>query len=145
MCKFNNLCILFYSSGYHRNSKLIENVTLKEQGFINITITNSYKHLAIRAKVLSGVKTKFIISDIKIYYYFCEGKDIYNAKLSVVHSSTTSISKQVQCLDNAVSSDGNSTNITVMCTPTGEWVTGNQYCVCDKGFYLLDNKQCSRK
>lgn len=94
---------------------------------------------------MSGKGTKFVIHRIERYHYFCEADNQYNIYLSEVNSSTTPISKQVQCVDNAVSSDGNSTNGTVLCTSKGEWIVGNEGCVCIEGFYSLNNKRCSRK
>ena len=54
------------------------------------------------------------------------------------------ISKLGQCRENAVSSDGKSTNITVNCTPKGNWTFGDLECVCDKGFQL-NEQGCSRE
>ena len=133
----NVLLTLFTSL---KEPELVQNFTFPKLYNIAVktTIKKSYKLLRIRAR--AGLsKTKFTIYSIKLYHYFCEKTDEYNTKLSRVNSSTMNISREVPCLDNAVSSDGNSTNITVYCTPKGEWKLGNMKCLCDKGFYLLQN------
>ena len=80
-----------------------------------------------------------------MYHYFCEKTTMRNTVLSQVDSSTKNISVIVQCGDNAVASDSNSTNITANCTPKGNWTFGDELkCVCDKGFQSKDEK-CSRK
>ena len=136
----NILLTLFTSL---REPELVQNFTFQSTlSNISTIIKKSYKKLRIRAR--AGLKrTKFTIYSIKLYHYFCEKTEEYNTKLSRVDSSTKNISKEVPCLDNAVSSDGNSTNITVYCTPKGEWKLGNMKCLCDKGFYLDQN--CSSK
>ena len=59
-------------------------------------------------------------------------------------SSTTNTSKWVECPDDAVGSDGKSRNITVNCTPKGNWTFENITCVCEKGFQSK-GQECSRK
>jgi hypothetical protein len=86
----------------------------------------------------------FFIYSIKIRYYFCEETKIYNTDLSQVASSTRNISKWVQCPGDAVVSNGKSRNITVNCTPEGNWTFGNLTCVCEKGFQS-NGQGCSRK
>ena len=86
----------------------------------------------------------FAINSINLFYYFCETTTKYNANLSEVNSSTTNIKKEAQCVDNSVSNDGKSTNITVVCTPKGKWIVENEGCVCDKGFYS-NHQGCSGK
>ena len=128
------------------NFEFIQNVTFEKQSFKTITIKEAYyRRLRIIAQATS--KTTFIIDSIKMYHYFCEKGTIHNTVLNKVDSSPTNISVIVQCRDNAVISDGNSTNITANCTPKGNWTFGDLKCVCDKGFGSNNNKHegCSRK
>ena len=143
---FTNLFnFLFHSSilsRMSRNVEFIQNVTFEKRNISITTIKKSYPHLRVLARAIS--EKKFTISSVKIFHYFCEKITIYNADLSQVDSSTTNISKLVPCRDNAVASDGKSTNITVKCTPRGNWTFGDLKCVCDKGFDFK-NQGCSRK
>ena len=82
-----------------------------------------------------------------MYHYFCKTINIYDSKAHRVDSSTMNItySKVVHCQNNSVLSDGgNSTNITITCTPKGEWHYDDEKCECDKGF-SFDTEKCSRK
>ena len=81
-----------------------------------------------------------------MYHYFCKTTNIYGNEVRRVNSSTTNItySKVAHCQDNSVLSDGNSTNVTITCTPKGEWHYDDEKCECDKGFSFNETK-CSRK
>ena len=128
-----------------KNNGFIQNVTFETQSNHITTITKSYPHLYILARLSNtSSETTFYIYSIKIRYYVCEKKTIFNTDLSQVDSSTMNINKLVQCRENAVSSDGKSTNITVHCTPKGNWTFGDLKCVCDKG-YQLNEQGCSRE
>ena len=131
-----------HSSVSSSNVESIQNVTFDANGSNTTIIKKSYPHLRVLARAIS--QKRFSISSIKMYHYFCKRRTIYNTVLSQVDSSTTNISKLVQCPDNAIASDGKSTNITVQCTPKGSWTFGDLKCVCDKGFYF-SNQGCSRK
>jgi hypothetical protein len=143
---YSDLLIFLYSlARSSKNFEFIRNVTF-ERGRVNtITVKKSYPHLRILARTSStSSETKFYIYSIKIRYYFCEKTTIYNTDSAQVYSSTKNISKLVQCHDNAIASDGKSRNITVKCTPEGNWTFGDQKCICDRGFYF-NNQSCSRK
>jgi hypothetical protein len=130
----------FFSS--LKNFEFIQNVTFGKKSFKTATIKKSYSKLRFRVRATS--LTTFYIHSIKMYHYFCEKTTMRNTVLSQVDSSTKNISLIVQCGDNAVASDCNSTNITANCTPKGNWTFGDEKCVCDKGFQSKDEK-CSRK
>ena len=131
-----------HSSVSSNNVESIQNVTFDVNGSNTTIIKKSYPYLRILARATSRKKINIYL--IKIFHYFCEKRTIYNTVLSQVDSSTTNISKLVQCPDNAIASDGKSTNVTVQCTPKGSWTFGDLKCVCDKGFYS-NNQGCSRK
>ena len=116
-----------------------------EMRSVNIaTIKKSYSRLRILSRTTkTSSTTKFNIYSMKIYSYFCENITIYNTVLGQVESSTINISKIVQCQDNGIASNGKSTNITVKCTPKGQWTPGHLNCVCDKGFDF-NNHECSQ-
>jgi hypothetical protein len=125
-----------------KNFESIQNVTFEKRSLNTTTIEKSYRYLRILARATS--KTKFTIHSIKMYHYFCKTTRMHNTVLSKQDSSTTNIIAIVQCGDNAVASNGNSTNITANCTPKGNWTFGDQKCVCVKGFQS-NNQECSRK
>ena len=128
-----------------RNFEFIQNVTFETRSMKTATIRKSFPHLRILARTTNTVsKTEFYIYSIKIRHYFCERTTIYNGGLSQVYSSTTNISQLVQCPDNALTIDGKSTNITVQCTPKGNWTFGDLKCFCDKGFFSSNQTGCSR-
>ena len=126
--------------------RFIQNVTFETRTIENITIESAFLRLRVLARP-STQKTMFIINSINVFYFFCESTTKYNGNLSEVNSSRTNISKQVQCLDNSVANDGKSRNITVLCTPKGEWIVRDQECVCEKGFYNFHSHHqgCPRK
>ena len=124
--------------------ELIQTVTYENRSSKTITIKKPYSHLRINAQNSGSQYVEFRIFSMEMYHYFCNKTTKFNANLNEVDSSTANVSMQVQCLDNAIGSDGNSTNITVLCTPKGEWIARDKKCVCKKGFYF-DNKQCSCK
>ena len=130
-----------HSSGPY---EVIQTVTYENRSFKTITIKKRYSHLRINALNSGSQRTMFQIFSMEMYHYFCDKTTIYNTNLKKVDSSTANISNLVQCLDNTIASDGNSTNITVLCTPKGEWIARDKKCVCNKGFYF-DSKQCSCK
>jgi hypothetical protein len=125
-----------------KNFESIQNVTFEKRSLNTATIKKSYSYLRILVRATS--QTTFYIHSIKMYHYFCEKTRIHNTVLSQVDSSPANIGVIVQCGDNAVTSDGNSTNITANCTPKGNWTVGDQKCVCVKGFES-NNQECSRK
>ena len=130
------------SARVFKNNELVQNLTFETQRISTTAIKKSYPHLLILARTSeTSTTTKFSIYSIKLYHYFCENRTLYNTDLSQVHSSTTNTSKLVQCPDNAIASDGKSTNITVKCTPKGSWVFKDLKCVCDKGFFF-SNQRC---
>ena len=139
----SNIYVQHFSLYRYNNYELIENVTFGNQSFKNITIKKPYSQLRVLARA-AVQRTKFSIYSIRMYHYFCEKAIKYKTNLSLVDSSTTNISKQVQCLDNSVANDGKSRNITIVCTPEGEWMVRDQECVCDKGFFP-NYQRCSRK
>ena len=129
-----------------RNFEFIQNVKFEARSMQTATIRKSFPHLRILARTTNTTsKTVFSIYSIKIRYYVCEKRTIYNTELSHIYSSTTNISQLVQCPDNALASDGKSTNITVQCTPKGDWTFGDLKCVCDKGFFSSNQAECLRK
>ncbi|CAB4021380.1 Ephrin type-B receptor 1, partial [Paramuricea clavata] len=129
------------SDSSFKNLESIQNVTFEKRSLNTATIEKSYRYLCILVRATS--QTTFYIYSIKMYHYFCEKTTMHNIILSQVDSSTTNISVRVQCGDNAVASDRNSTNITANCTPKGNWIFGNQKCVCVEGFQS-SNQECSR-
>ena len=130
---------------FFKNYEFIQNVIFETRSISTTIIKKSYPHLFILARTSAKVSgTTFYIYSIKIRYYVCEKRKMCNTDLSQVDSSTTNISKLVQCPDNALTSDGKSRNITVQCTPKGNWIFGDLKCVCDKGFYS-SNQSCTRK
>ena len=131
---------MYSSASYER----IQTVTYENRSSKTITIKKPYSYLRIIAMNSGSQNIKFLIFSLEMYHYFCDETTKYNANLSEVDSFTANISKLVECLDNAIASDGNSTNITVLCTPKGEWIARDKKCVCNKGSYF-DNKQCSCK
>ena len=144
---FNSLYIflLYSSAAVFNNYEFIQNLTFETRRINTTTIKKSYPYLYILARVLdTSPQTWFFIYSIKISYYYCEKIAIYNTDLNNVFSSTTNTSLLVQCPDNALASDGKSTNIPVQCTPKGNWTFGNLNCVCDKGFFS-SNQSCTRK
>jgi hypothetical protein len=143
---YNDLLIFLYSlARSSKNFEFIRNVTFETRSINTTTVKKSYPHLRILARTSSTSRiTTFYIYSIKIRYYFCEKKTIYNTDLSQVYSSTTNISKLVHCHENTLASDGKSRNITVKCTPEGNWTFGDRKCVCDRGFHF-NNQSCSRK
>ena len=131
-----------------RNFEFIQNITFARQRInTTITIRKSYPYLRILARTSKTASRTimFYIYSIKIRYYFCEKRTIYNTGVSQAYSSTTNISQLVQCPDNALASDGKSRSITVQCTPKGNWTFGDLNCVCDKGFFSSHQAECSRK
>ena len=134
--------LFFFSYSPSMNFEFIQNVTFGKKSFNTATIKKFYSKLRFRVRATS--LTTFYIHSIRMYHYFCKKTRIHNTVLSQVDSSTTNISAIVQCGDNAVASDSNSTNITANCTPKGNWTFGDEKCVCDKGFQSKDEK-CSRK
>jgi hypothetical protein len=132
------------SANLFKNYEFIQNVTFETRRINTATIQKSYPHFYILARA-SSANRRFYIYSMNISYYFCEKETIYGTHLPRVDSSTTNISKHVECPENAVSSDGKLTrNITVNCTPKGNWAFGNVTCVCDKGFYS-NNEKCTCK
>ena len=124
--------------------ELIQTVTYENRSFKTIIIKKPYSQFRINAQNIGSQKIKFQIFSMDMYHYFCNKATKFNANLNEIDSSTASVSTQVQCRDNAIGSDGNSTSITVLCTPKGKWIAKEQKCVCNKGYYF-DNKQCSCK
>ena len=133
--------LVFYSSASY---ELIQTVTYESRSTKAITIKKPYSHLHINAQNNRSDHVQFWIFSMEMYHYFCNKTTKFNANLNKVDSSTANISRQFKCLNTATGSDGNSTIITVLCTPKGEWIATDQKCVCKKGFYF-DNKQCSCK
>ncbi|XP_028393816.1 ephrin type-A receptor 4-like isoform X2 [Dendronephthya gigantea] len=125
-----------------KNSKFqpIKNATFNKKTTKNITIntTELFSHLRILARIpssSSGKESRFTIYSINMYYYYCEERTQYNTTFRRVNSSTEDIDKTVQCQDNSVSSNGgNKSNITVKCTPQGDWNLDDETCDCLKGF-----------
>ena len=147
-CNYSPCQLEIYGTSRYslRNFQFIQNVTFETRSMKTATIRKSFPHLCILARTSTTASgtVAFYIYSIKIRYYFCEKKTIYNTELNPVNSSTTNISQLVQCQDNALTSDGESSNITVRCTPKGNWTFGDLKCVCDKGFFS-SNQSCTRK
>ena len=139
---YNTSFNFLYSSPF---GERIETVKYENQSSKTISIRRPYSYLSIIALNSGSGKIKFQIFSMEMYHYVCDKTTKFNANLNEVHSSTANISKPVQCLNNAIGSDSNSTNITVTCTPEGEWIAKkDDECECIKGFYF-DSKQCSCK
>ena len=100
-----------------------------------------YRYLRILAR--GSTKSRFFISSIKMYRYVCEESMLYGAVLKLLNSSTTNVSVMADCQNHAVARDGKST-MKVICTPKGNWITGGEKCLCDKGF-AFNELNCSRK
>ena len=144
-CQFEIFGTNQSSAHVFKNYEFIQNLTFETRLINSTIIKKSYPNLYILARTPDAAsETTFYIYSIKIRYYVCENTTIYNTDVSQIYSSTTNISQLVQCPDNALTSDGKSTNITVKCTPKGKWTFGDQRCVCQKGFYSSYQARCSR-
>ena len=145
---FNSFRFFFlYSSARSlKEFDFIQNVTFETRSMKTATIKKSFSQLLVLARTSTTASgtIAFYIYSIKIRYYFCGNTTMYNTDVTQVYSSTTNISKLVKCPDNALASDGKSTNIPVQCTPKGNWTFGDLNCICDKGFFS-SNQSCTRK
>ena len=83
---------------------------------------------------------------MKLYYYYCEERLIYNAKFAKT-VSPANISKVVtaNCSANSLPSN-NETSLKGYCQSNGTWIINNKTrCLCVKGFEPYSSLGCLRK